>query len=103
MLLAYDVKANKKVDFCKATGRNAQLTVIKQQGYSADRHRLGDDICSLVVPILDVSKSIVGSLCFVGPEFRFRDEKVNGNLLAHLKDAGQVISVRLGCPVYRQS
>jgi IclR family acetate operon transcriptional repressor len=101
IFLAYDVEANESVDSCTLTARDAQLAAIKQQGYSADIHCLGEGICSLVVPILDVSKSIVGSLCFVVPEFRFRDEKVNGNLLAHLKAAGQVISARLGYPVYR--
>jgi IclR family KDG regulon transcriptional repressor len=98
MFLAYDVEANESVD-----SRDAQLAAIKQQGYSADIHRLGDGICSLVVPILDVSKSIVGSLCFVVPECRFMDEKVNGHLLAHLKHTGQFISARLGCPVNRNS
>ena len=103
IFLAYDVKANEPTEACSLTACNAKLSAIKQQGYSTDIHRLGDGICSLVVPILDVSKSIIGSLCFVVPECRFIDENINGHLLAHLKAAGQIISARLGCPVNRLS
>jgi DNA-binding IclR family transcriptional regulator len=103
MFLAYEIKANESIDACRLTDCKDQSSAIKKQGYSTDIHSLGDGICSLVVPILDVSKSIVGSLCFVVPECRFKDENINEHLLAHLKAAGQFISARLGCPVNRLS
>lgn len=103
MFLAHEVEANESVDSCTPKARNAHLAGIKRQGYSADSHRLGDDICSLVVPILSVSKLIVGCLCFVGPEFRFTDEKDNGTLLTHLIAAGNAVLVRLGYPGYKLS
>lgn len=96
LFLAHDAKFNSPVDHCVPPVSCQQLSSSKNQDYAYDINRLGDGICSLAVPILGVSESIVGSLCFVGPEFRFTDEEVNGNLLIHLIDAGHSISARLG-------
>jgi DNA-binding IclR family transcriptional regulator len=73
-----------------------RLAVVKQQGYSTDAHLLGDGVVSLAVPLLNAEAMAVGSICFVGPEFRLTDEKIKSSLLRSLVDAGHAISAKLG-------
>lgn len=96
ILLAFGSQENKPTDICKQRLEPDQLVALKEQGYSRDVNRLGDGIASLAVPLLNESKSAVGCLCLVGPEFRFTDKTIHGDLLAPLIDAGQAISARLG-------
>jgi DNA-binding IclR family transcriptional regulator len=72
------------------------LSTIKQQGYCVDVDCLGADVASLAVPLLDRTKSAIGSLCIVGPAFRFSEEKTRNELLPPLVEAGRTISTRLG-------
>jgi DNA-binding IclR family transcriptional regulator len=95
MLLAYD-SASDENDLCKHSSNDARLIMLKQQGYSTDAHRLGEGVVSLAVPLLNAEKLVVGSLCFVGPDFRLTDEKIKSSLLLPLVDAGQSISAKLG-------
>jgi DNA-binding IclR family transcriptional regulator len=77
------------------------LARLKQQGYSIDTHRLGEGVVSLAVPLLNAEKVAVSSLCFVGPESRFTEEKIKNSLLPALIDAGHAVSTRLGYYGYR--
>lgn len=95
ILLAFATSPGEN-DFCKPSQHDARLEMLKQQGYSADAHRLGDGVVSLAVPLLNAEKLAVGSLCFVGPDFRFTDEKIKSSLLLPLIDAGHTISAKLG-------
>lgn len=99
----FDREEDALTDVCTSSVTHTRLETIKQQGYCSDNHRLGDGLSSLAVPLLNASKSVVGSLCFVGPDFRLSDEKVQSNLLIHLIDAGQAISARLGYLGYHLS
>jgi DNA-binding IclR family transcriptional regulator len=95
MLLAFDTASNEN-NLCKQSSNDARLVMLKQQGYSIDAHRLGDGVVSLAVPLLNSEKLVVGSLCFVGPDFRLTDEKIKSSLLLPLIDAGHTISAKLG-------
>ncbi len=95
MLLAFS-RARGENDLCETFQNDARLEMLKQQGYSTDAHRLGDGVVSLAVPLLNAEKLAVGSLCFVGPDFRFTDEKIKSSLLLPLIDAGHTISAKLG-------
>jgi len=83
-------------DLCEPFENHAHLARLKQQGYSTDAHRLGEGVISLAVPLLNAEKVAVGSLCFVGPESRFTEEKIKGSLLPPLIDAGHAVSAQLG-------
>ena len=73
-----------------------RLLEVRQQGFSTDVDRLGDGVASLAVPLLDKSNAAVGSLCAVGPTFRFSDQKIQEGLLTSLVEAGHAVSTRLG-------
>lgn len=95
MLLAFDTELDAN-DLCETSSNAERLAMLKEQGYSSDVHRLGDGVVSLAVPLLNVEKAVVGSLCFVGPDFRLTDEKIKSSLLLPLIDAGHTISAKLG-------
>lgn len=79
------------------------LDDIRQMGFSGDFDALGDGVASLAVPLLGPLKKTVGSLCLVGPQYRFADEKDQSELLPALKTAGQMLSCQLGFPGYHLS
>ncbi len=83
-------------DLCASPQNDVRLARLKQQGYSTDTHLLGEGVVSLAVPLLNADKLAVGSLCFVGPETRFTEEKIKSSLLPPLIDAGHAISTQLG-------
>lgn len=83
-------------DLCTPLQNDARMARLKQRGYSTDENRLGDGVVSLAVPLLNAEKLAVGSLCFVGPGFRFNDEKIKSSRLLSLIDAGHAISAKLG-------
>ena len=72
------------------------IKAIYQRGYDVDADCLGEGISSLTVPLLATDKKVLGSLCFVGPKYRFTDEKINDELLVPLVNAGHAISAKLG-------
>lgn len=95
MLLAFGTAPGGD-DPCKSFETDACLVRLKQQGYSTDVHRLGEGVVSLAVPLLNAEKVAVVSLCFVGPESRFTEEKIKNSLLPPLLDAGHATSTQLG-------
>jgi IclR family KDG regulon transcriptional repressor len=95
MLLAF-ATASGKNDLCKPSQNDVHLEILKRQGYSIDVPQLGDGVICLAVPLLNAERVAVGSLCFVGPDFRFTDEKIKSKLLRPLIAAGHAISAKLG-------
>lgn len=63
---------------------------------AVDRGGLGDGIACLAVPLLADRDRTVGSLCLIGPEYRMAPERVEHELFPPLRDAGRVVSSRLG-------
>ncbi len=61
-----------------------------------DSGELGEGIASLAVPLRKSGGDICGSLCLVGPDFRFGAERIEKELLPNLEEAGEVISSKLG-------
>jgi len=95
MIQAFSIAPGEN-DLRKLPQDHAHFARLKQQGYNIDAHQLGPGVVSLAVPLLNANKLVVGSLCFVGPESRFTEEKIARDLLPPLIDAGHTISVRLG-------
>ena len=95
MLLAFGTTPGEE-NLCPPFQEDARLAMLKQQGYSIDADRLGQGVVSLAVPLLSAEGVVVGSLCFVGPDFRFTDERLKSRLLLPLVDAGHTVSAKLG-------
>lgn len=78
-------------------GLSAQaLDAIRQRGFSVDFEGLGEGVASLAVPLFNAQKKVLGCLCFVGPQFRFTEEKIKNDLLPPLEAAGRTVSSQLG-------
>lgn len=72
------------------------LAKIRAQGFCLDQDAMGDGIASVAVPLFGTGGKLQGALCFVGPDFRLPQEKIQSELLPHLLDAGNIISSKLG-------
>jgi len=73
------------VQRCAGAGREAR-----------DLGALGEGIASLAVPLFGEEGEVQASLCLVGPEFRFDEQRLSLDLLPLLQEAAIVISSRLG-------
>jgi DNA-binding IclR family transcriptional regulator len=72
------------------------LAKIREQGFCLDRGAMGDGIASVAVPLFGPGAKLQGALCFVGPDFRLPQEKIENELLPRLLEAGHIISSKLG-------
>jgi IclR family transcriptional regulator, KDG regulon repressor len=80
----------------KSQPASADQTRVRTQGYGRDENRLGEEVVSLAVPVINASQLAIGSLCIVGPAFRLGDPKIEHSLLAALCDVGHAVSTQLG-------
>lgn len=69
---------------------------IEYHDHARDMNALGDQIASLAVPLRSEGCTVCGSICLVGPAYRFSSERIERELLPLLKEARDVISSRLG-------
>lgn len=73
-----------------------ELQSIRGQGACVDSGGLGEGVVSLAVPLFGPGGETPGCLCLVGPDFRLTPGRIAGELLPALKEAGEVISSKLG-------
>lgn len=73
-----------------------ELAAIRRQGTSTDRHGAGDGIACLATPVFDNQGALAGTLAMLGPEFRMPQQKIDEEFLPRLKEAGEIISSKLG-------
>ena len=69
---------------------------VRRDGYCTDCGQLGDGITSIAVPLFDTEGEVPGGLCMVGPDFRMLPERVETELLPAVREAGEIISSKLG-------
>lgn len=93
ILLAY---GKEKGERAADAGMMDELTRIHRQGYCFDRGTIGDGITSIAVPLFGSGGKLQASLCFVGPDFRMSQERIESQLLPRLQEAGLTISSKLG-------
>ncbi len=72
------------------------VLAIRQAGVWADQGTLGEGISSVAVPLIGTGEEVPGSLCMVGPDFRMPPDKIRTELSPLLKEAGEIISSKLG-------
>lgn len=96
IILAFNTETDASHSGKESDRTKDNLTTIRQLGFGVDAGSIGDGVACLAVPVLNAQKRALGCLCFVGPQYRFTDEKIQGYLLPRLKAAGQVVSSQLG-------
>ena len=69
---------------------------ILEQGFGVDHDSLGEGVTCLAVPLIDLHDTTVAALAMIGPDFRMQPPLLESELLPRLKDAGQIISSKLG-------
>jgi len=73
-----------------------ELSAIRDRCVAVDVGGLGTGATSLAVPLFDVLGRVAGSLCMVGPDFRFSKERICEELLPAMVTAGNAVSAKLG-------
>jgi IclR family transcriptional regulator, KDG regulon repressor len=73
------------------------LKTVAQQGYAIDIGECMEDVCCVAVPIRDYTRSVVGSLAVAGPAYRMPPERLTGEIVSLVVEAGKELSRRLGC------
>ena len=75
---------------------NPAFVKILHQGACVDQGALGDGVACLAVPLYKSEKEVSGALCMVGPTFRMKEDIIENEFLPQLKEAGTIISTKLG-------
>lgn len=73
-----------------------ELGRVRQQGYCLDCDPLGEGVVSLAIPLFGPGGEVPGCLCMIGPDFRLTPERLQKQFLPALKEAGEIISSKLG-------
>ncbi len=73
-----------------------QLRRIAEQGYSVELGEHIGEVNSIAVPIRDYTRNVVGSLAVSGPAHRMGIERIEGEIVPLLRQAGGELSNRLG-------
>lgn len=73
-----------------------ELGRIRQQGFCVDLSSLGEGVVSLAVPLFDATGEVPGCLSMIGPGFRMTPERIEQEFLPQLREAGEIISSKLG-------
>lgn len=80
----------------EVSGMEEELSGIVKIGGDYECGGFGEGIASLAVPLIDGQGNVPGSLCMVGPEFRFTEQRVKESLLPDLIESGVIVSSKLG-------
>jgi len=72
------------------------LDDIRRRGVCVDEHGFGDGVTCVAVPLLNAKGEVAAVLAILGPAFRMTRERLEGELVPQLKDAGYVVSAGLG-------
>jgi DNA-binding IclR family transcriptional regulator len=83
-----------KIDLARLAADD--LHRLRNTGYCQDSGIPGEGIVTVSVPLLRSGAAASGALCMVVPEFRMSQESLQSELLPHLKEAGEIISSKLG-------
>jgi DNA-binding IclR family transcriptional regulator len=99
VLLAFGADLTGRAEEDIPSSLKEELVAIRKKGAGIDSECIGAGAACLAVPLFNAQGKVPGSLCIVGPKFRFSHERCEGYLLPALKAAGEIISARLGSHV----
>jgi DNA-binding IclR family transcriptional regulator len=57
----------------------------------------GESTACVAFPLFTKERKLGGSLCIIGPDFRFSRERIENEFFPLLKEASRIISSKLGC------
>ena len=95
VLLAFSKGQEKAGPLLNAPDAN-KYSVIRNRGYALDEGALGEGIASVAAPIFGNNGKLHGTICVIGPVFRFSDEMIKNKVLNPLLDTCGIISSKLG-------
>lgn len=75
---------------------SSEKQAIRNTGLCLDQGGLGEGVVSAAVPLFRSGGEVLGSLCCVGPDFRMTENRLQEEIFPHLKEAGDIISSKLG-------
>ncbi len=78
------------------SGGTEAIDKLRRYGAAYDVGGLGEGVTCAAVPLFAANSEVVGALALVGPAFRLSPARLEGTLLARLREAGEVVSCRLG-------
>lgn len=73
-----------------------ELSKIAEQGFAMDLGEHIEEVHCVAVPIRDYTRNVVGGLALSAPAYRMPSERVNGEIVPLMLNAGQGLSNRLG-------
>ena len=91
-----EFKQYRETTIANAEQFEAEVTLVRQQGYGEDREEFEDHIRCVGVPIFDRLNHPVAGMSVSFPTFRF-EPALKEDTLRALRDASRDISTRLGC------
>lgn len=68
-----------------------------RQEVEIDHGALGEGISCIALPMVNGAGEVPGSLCLVGPDYRFQSERIARELSPLLRESAGIISSKLGC------
>ena len=74
----------------------ADLRAVADRGYALDSGEYLPDLGSIAVPIRDYTRTVVGSLSIIAPEYRLTPDRVEREVAPIALRAGKDLSSRLG-------
>ena len=74
----------------------AEREVLRGCGVCIDQESFGEGVTCLAMPLFNGKGEVVAALAVLGPTFRMSAERVEGELLGQLREAGTAISAGLG-------
>lgn len=72
------------------------LAAVRQNGTCIDQNGVGEGITCTAAPLFSGNGELAGVLALLGPDFRMPAEKLEHHLLPQLREAGEIISSKLG-------
>lgn len=69
---------------------------IREGGFCIEEQGFGDGVTCVAVPLFNSKQEVVAALAILGPAYRMTGERIDSELMPHLKDAGEVISAGFG-------
>lgn len=72
------------------------LATIRKNGICVDYHGIGEGIVCTAAPLFNGNGELAGVLALLGPDFRMPAEEIEKQLLPPLREAGEIISSKLG-------
>lgn len=73
-----------------------ERATILESGFCIEEQGFGDGVTCVAVPLFNGREEVTAALAILGPAYRMTRERIDGELISQLRDAGETISAGLG-------